>query len=354
MDRYSNVLVFCTHPDNTGGVANLYRTLKQRLPKEFFYFYVGSRKSRSGMLFLPLLLFRFFLILCRNNIRGMIFNPSLGVKSLVRDSFFITIAKFLSIRHVVFFHGWDSTLLKHPIWRRLFKFVTKGNCTILVLAESFKSEILQVSPSAHIEVFKTAIESPDPAQVLTKLGPNIDPVKHPLNILYLGRLEENKGVLEVISAARTLNDKNPGSVVLHIAGGGALQGVIQGFSKQSSASFLRFHGYVRGEQKRKLLVDCDIFALPTRHGEGLPVAVLEAMAYGLCVVAPLVGGLKCQVGGDVIKQLQVPSESELFEALLDLQDNPDERMIRQQRGFRMAKRFDAKLVAHDLVKILDI
>ena len=78
------------------------------------------------------------------------------------------------------------------------------------------------------------------------------------------------------------------------------------------------------------------------------------MAFGLCVVAPLIGGLKCQIGSDVIKQLKVPSESELFEALVELQDNPDERMIRQQRGFRMAKKFDAKLVAHDLVKILGV
>ena len=43
-----------------------------------------------------------------------------------------------------------------------------------------------------------------------------------------------------------------------------------------------FGGIVSGAEKRQVLAESDIFLLPSRYGEGLPMALLEAMAAG-CV-----------------------------------------------------------------------
>jgi glycosyltransferase involved in cell wall biosynthesis len=58
----------------------------------------------------------------------------------------------------------------------------------------------------------------------------------------------------------------------------------------------RFFGEVAGEQKRLLLTAADAFALPSRvlasgRSEGAPVALLEAMSFGLPSVASAVGGV---------------------------------------------------------------
>ena len=142
MDRQNVVVVFCTHPNNSGGVANLYRTLTPHLPDNFIYLYVGSRGKKPGFLFMPIFIFKFMKILYRHNIQGVIFNPSLGRKALLRDALLISVAKMLGVRHVVFFHGWNSVLLKAQFWRQLCGFIVNGGTKVLVLAESFKNELI--------------------------------------------------------------------------------------------------------------------------------------------------------------------------------------------------------------------
>ena len=49
--------------------------------------------------------------------------------------------------------------------------------------------------------------------------------------------------------------------------------------------YITYHGVVGGEEKRKLLRECDIFALPTRYpNEGQPISILEAMGNGMFII----------------------------------------------------------------------
>ena len=49
--------------------------------------------------------------------------------------------------------------------------------------------------------------------------------------------------------------------------------------------YVTYHGIVGGEQKRKLLKECYIFALPTRYpNEGQPISILEAMGNGMFII----------------------------------------------------------------------
>jgi len=57
-----------------------------------------------------------------------------------------------------------------------------------------------------------------------------------------------------------------------------------------SGNKIDFLGYVRGDKKKSVFVTHDIYCFPS-YSEGLPISVLEALAFGMPVVTCAVGGL---------------------------------------------------------------
>jgi glycosyltransferase involved in cell wall biosynthesis len=94
----------------------------------------------------------------------------------------------------------------------------------------------------------------------------------PPEVLYAGRLSPEKGVLELVEAARGLN--------LVVAGDGPLRSQVPGA-----------RGFVPHDELQRLYARAAVVACPSRR-EGFGVACLEAMAHARPVVASAVGGLK--------------------------------------------------------------
>jgi glycosyltransferase involved in cell wall biosynthesis len=74
--------------------------------------------------------------------------------------------------------------------------------------------------------------------------------------------------------------------------------------------YVTYHGIVGGEEKRKLLKECYIFALPTRYpNEGQPISILEAMGNGMFIITTDHAGIpdivEDGVNGIVMKKCDV-------------------------------------------------
>ncbi len=110
------------------------------------------------------------------------------------------------------------------------------------------------------------------------------------NILYLARLEPEKGIMALLQAFRELSVRYP-TAHLDIAGFGSLEGEVKAFIAREGLQNITYHGLVRGQEKTALFKSSGIYVLPTSHGEGLPISVLEAMAAGLVVVTTSAGAL---------------------------------------------------------------
>jgi len=112
------------------------------------------------------------------------------------------------------------------------------------------------------------------------------------SILFLGWLEQSKGVFELIAAAARLRaDPSLPEFRLVLAGNGsAAPQVRTAVNDAGLGDRVVFAGWVAGEEKRRLLAGADIFALPS-HAEGLPNAMIEAMASGVPVVVTPVGSV---------------------------------------------------------------
>jgi glycosyltransferase involved in cell wall biosynthesis len=136
----------------------------------------------------------------------------------------------------------------------------------------------------------------------------------PLRLLYLGRLVEGKDIHLLIEAVRRLTGQGH-SLELIIAGDGPRREELE---QQAAAGGLvpgivRFLGFVG--QPEGLLAEADMFVLPSQH-EGVPISILEAMAFGLPIIASRVGGVPSVVrDGKEALLIQPGSQDGLDEAL---------------------------------------
>ena len=79
----------------------------------------------------------------------------------------------------------------------------------------------------------------------------------------------------------------------------------------------RLTGFISDEDLPLYYNAADLFALPSKSGEGLPLVALEAMACGLPVIATNVGGISEVMSADYGKLVPPNSPVALSEAILD-------------------------------------
>ncbi len=111
-------------------------------------------------------------------------------------------------------------------------------------------------------------------------------------ILFLGELGKRKGCYDIPKVAKRVIQAVP-DVKFILAGTGSQEDEIaikQLFADIGIDEYILFPGWVRGEQKDRLLREADIFFLPS-YNEGMPMSILDAMGYGLPIVSTKVGGI---------------------------------------------------------------
>lgn len=146
-------------------------------------------------------------------------------------------------------------------------------------------------------------------------------VNDPVKFLFLGWLEEKKGIFELLDSCLQLNDKKRFSLV--VAGKGNAEERAMEFVKENGlVDKVDFRGWVEGKELEKLFMECDVLVLPS-WAEGLPNAMIEAMAAGLAVVVSAVGNVPTVLthgkNGLLIRPKSVEA---LTKALFSLIDDP--------------------------------
>jgi glycosyltransferase involved in cell wall biosynthesis len=172
-------------------------------------------------------------------------------------------------------------------------------------------------------------------------------------VLLLGRLVPIKGIDVALAAAAE------GGMTLLIAGEGPAHAELVKQAQRLRVR-VRWLGNVLGADKQRWFQAADAFALPSRRmpdgrSEGLPCALLEALAHGLPVVASRLEGISELLAEHGLGRQLVPANdpAALRAALIALRDGPARAREILTIGRHIVERYAWSRVGAQLCELLD-
>lgn len=103
------------------------------------------------------------------------------------------------------------------------------------------------------------------------------------NILFVGRIDERKGLIYLLKAFEILKQKHK-NLRLIIIGKGEKEEKCKEFVKTHKLNDVIFEGKVEGKKIASFYASCDLFCSPAIFGESFGIVLLEAMACGKPIV----------------------------------------------------------------------
>lgn len=205
-------------------------------------------------------------------------------QSAKRKRLFFYPAKWLGKKTIFHFHPSNEKFLFEPHNRKLYHSLFLQADLVLVLSAQWKRWIEEaLGLTEHVEVLY-----------------NPCPVVHyrndlrGKNILFAGTIIPRKGYEDLIRGFGKIAQEFPDWKVV-FAGNGEIEKAKEIVKEAGIAQQTVFLGWVTGEEKEKAFQQASVYCLAS-YGEGFPMGVLDAWAYGIPCVVTLVGGLPDIVG----------------------------------------------------------
>lgn len=217
--------------------------------------------------------------------------------------------------------------------------------TVIVLSEEWQGYFAKnICDANKIMVMHNAVSLPHvPVNPCTRQ-----------DVLFLGRLGARKSPDVLLHAAKALHAQFP-EVRYCFAGDGNIEKYKALAKELDIDDQCDFLGWVKGDEKERLVRESGVFCLPSRH-EGMPMSLLEMMAYGLPCIATPVGGIPqviCDGENGILTS--VGNYDELAKKLAMLLDDPG---LRQRIGFAaretIAAEFDVETNIGRLIRLYGI
>lgn len=266
---------------NVSGISSLVKDIiSQKTENVFYHLKLGKTDMQkktnfawyvNQLLLIPGVFFRFL----KHPIDLVHLNTGLERASVIRDFVVFVVAKFI-FRKKVLFHMHGGYYLMQPppprsIYFKLINCIVKNAELTLVLSELEKTHVDQTY-QIQSRVLVNAVDIPlyiDDKKTFSK----------PLTLFFLGRIVKSKGIFVILNCLKKLKDFYP-DFHFDVYGSGLEADSFLDELKTIEGLSHKYHGVIAGKNKWEAMKNSHIFLLPSINSEGLPVAMLEAMAAG--------------------------------------------------------------------------
>jgi glycosyltransferase involved in cell wall biosynthesis len=245
------------------------------------------------------------------------FNLAVDRFGLLRDSPLIFFSMLLRKRVIVHLHGGEFMLHHHvPKWMTfLLNLIFFGRTIPIVLSPGEADLLKGKYKCKKVFVLPNCIDLTQAKLFDRTFNESEIPI-----ILFMGRISLNKGIENIFEALKLLKSQGH-RFKFHLAGKGPEEEVFVTLFRDLLGSDFSFEGVVTGDAKIRLLKACNTFLLPSFF-EGLPIALLESMSFGLVPITTSVGSIKYLVkNGDNGFIVSQKSPSEIASAIKELAKN---------------------------------
>jgi len=207
--------------------------------------------------------------------------------SLVRKAILVILAWPFGKPVIMHAHGaeFHVTYQKLPQWlQKVFAAIFRHCQGFIVLSETWEKYYIDNLGLNKKQVFVL----PNPTELPTQIPHREN--SSPVSLVFCGRVGERKGAFDLITAFAQLPEAQKKYAQLILAGDGEIEKARQLTSQFNIAEQVTFLGWINSQQRDEILSAADVFILPS-YNEGLPMAILEAMGWGLPIIATPVGGI---------------------------------------------------------------
>lgn len=342
-----------------GGISNYYQIIRKYLPDNVYYFIRGARNWPYHSNFIAEFIrifndyIKFIHLIIKLRIDVIQTTTSLGRGAIIRDSIFILISKILRVKSIVFFRGWnpenENIFIKSFLFRSIFFSVN----SIICLSRHTKNFLIMNGYKGPVFIDTTLVDK----NIFNEIDENFIKSKYSvlneIRILFLSRIEKEKGIYEALDTFLELKKTYP-FLRLYIAGDGRIFNDIRTKIEKEELKDIFMTGHLTGLDKYNIFKTSHIYFFPS-YTEGMPNSVLEAMGFGLPIIAHNVGGLKDILHNSVNGYLSDSVDVKVFVRLFSkLISNEKEMSKIGLTNYNCAKnKFSSEVVAMRLLKIFE-
>ncbi|MGG5835835.1 glycosyltransferase family 4 protein [Huaxiibacter chinensis] len=289
-------------------------------------------------------IFKFIILNLRHvgSVKVVYITTSRTYSGFLRDSIFILIGWVFRAKIVNHLHGSDFIYFRDKQSRfvqSIINFIYNKIDISIVLTQAMKEQY------AAYEKMQLHIVS-NCYSGLTNFSDKIILQGNEIQLIYLSNLMYSKGVLHLIKAVKQAHEKGI-SVKLILAGAicsdeyyseGELSGLIE--KEIATVDYIKHVGVVKGRHKNDLLLNADVFVLPTFYrSEAQPISIIEAMYYGCAIVTTNHNYLKDFVSNEHGVIVEKESQQALFEAINRIHENKAHFIDISKSNMKLARTF---------------
>ncbi|WP_405410886.1 glycosyltransferase family 4 protein [Maribacter sp. Asnod1-A12] len=345
MEKKPKVLVIATSRKTRGGITSVVKSHeKGNQWKNYHCKWIETHRDGSFIIKIW--------YLCKSLITYTILLPfyqlthiHVGLKASVkRKMIFATLAKWANKPIIIHFHpATEKHLFDKKHSESIYKLFMLAD-KLIVLSEQWIRWINKAYPDNNFNFQVLYNPCPQVIRSVKKVKPYI---------LFAGTLNERKGYNRLLSAFAQIGPRNP-EWRIKFAGNGEIEKAKKIAEDLNIESQVDFLGWVSGSEKDKVFSQASIYCLPS-WGEGFPMGVLDAIAYGIPVITTPVGGIP-----DLIKNgengyiFDTYNTEMLVEQLFVLMESQESRMaIVREADKLMKNEFNLQIINHQLSLIYE-